>query len=343
VTNPSEITLSFNLALDPATIDEFAFTVQTRPGAVALNMFTAVITNGTNVILTTDARAEGIDYDVVFNNTGPASLCPGTHVLGTYPLFQAQPLVSYGQAWRYLDTDVDPGASWNTVGFDDSSWKQGPGPFDAKKAAAGSAGLNCRDDIVFYGLGAVGTCLSLSNAPGFETSNCFFRTHFRYSGNPATNLFLFHGKFDDDAVVYLNGTELERVGIPSTATLVRTGYGETNYVGARGVGDGDAQDSALFLAPAGLINGDNVIAVEIYQANAGSSDLTMALEIDEVLPTVHPKLVLTFDGFEYSIAWGAGTLESATSPTGPWSTVSPQTNPYTVSTATGKKFYRVKR
>lgn len=341
VTNPTETTLSFNLAVDTNTVDPFSFTVQTRTAPpVPLNSVSAEVVNGTNVVLTTDPVQEGIDYDVV-TVTSPHSLCPDGTISGTFPVFQAQPLVSLGQSWHYLDNDVDPGASWFTAGFDDSAWKQGAGPFDAKKAAGGTAGFNCRD-VTLYGLGAVGSCLSLSNSAGFETTNCFFRTHFNYSGTPASARLLFHGKLDDTAYIYLNGTEVWRVGASLTNGTMRQVYG-TNYGGFRTVGDTEGQDSIELLAPAGLITGNNLLAVQLIQESGTSSDLTMGLEVDEVLSTVHPKLLLSNDGFDNIISWGAGTLETSSKPTGPWTTVSPVANPYTLTNGPGNHFYRVKR
>jgi hypothetical protein len=90
-TNASEITLSFNLSVEPSTVDGSTFTVQTRADALALSLLALVITNSTNVVLTTDPREEGVNYDVVINGPGPASVCPGTHVTGTYALYLAEP------------------------------------------------------------------------------------------------------------------------------------------------------------------------------------------------------------------------------------------------------------
>ena len=39
-------------------------------------------------------------------------------------------LVGHGRAseWRYLDSGSPPGDGWREAGFDDASWKAGPGP-----------------------------------------------------------------------------------------------------------------------------------------------------------------------------------------------------------------------
>src|SRR5207248_7027464 len=35
--------------------------------------------------------------------------------------------VAFGDVWKYDDRGVDNGTAWLAAGFDDSSWKQGPG------------------------------------------------------------------------------------------------------------------------------------------------------------------------------------------------------------------------
>ena len=36
-------------------------------------------------------------------------------------------LVPFGDTWSYLDTGVDPGATWTEAGFDDGAWLVGGG------------------------------------------------------------------------------------------------------------------------------------------------------------------------------------------------------------------------
>ena len=38
---------------------------------------------------------------------------------------QTQTLIPLNGTWNYLDTGIDPIASWTSLGFDDSSWKTG--------------------------------------------------------------------------------------------------------------------------------------------------------------------------------------------------------------------------
>ena len=89
---------------------------------------------------------------------------------------------------------------------------------------------------------------------------------------------------DDGAVVYLNGAEVLRTNLPTgtiTATNLATatvsGRDETNWFRAHSPGMRST-------------NGLNVIAVEVHQAAANSSDLGFDLELSAAL---QPRLTIT--------------------------------------------------
>jgi hypothetical protein len=78
---------------------------------------------------------------------------------------------------------------------------------------------------------------------------------------------------DDGAVIYLNGKEVHRENMPSGAISSST-------TASSAIGGGD--ESAYFttaLDPADLVEGNNVIAVEIHQSSGGSTDLSFDLEL----------------------------------------------------------------
>ena len=78
---------------------------------------------------------------------------------------------------------------------------------------------------------------------------------------------------DDGAVVYLNGTEIVRTVMPS---------GSINYLTrATSTIAGNAEDAwnGFALDPASLVEGTNVIAVEIHQKHPVSSDASMNLRL----------------------------------------------------------------
>jgi hypothetical protein len=250
-------------------------------------------------------------------------------------------LVSLNGTWRYNDADAEDGPDWFTVGYNDrgSEWKTGAGPFDAKRGAGGAAGLNCRDSTL-YGLGTVGTCINLTSPVTLTNIvTVDFRTHFNFSGDPSNAILRLEGKVDDSAQIYLNGSELLRISLPPTPTAInRATYGATYAPAGRTVNDTDAQDTAQFPPPSGLVGGDNLLAVRLVQVNATSSDLTLGLHLYALTPPV-PRLSISQGAGMVTISWipAIGTLRATTDLAAPkpWPVVegSP-VSPYT-TTASG--------
>ncbi len=162
-------------------------------------------------------------------------------------------LVSTGAVWRYLDTGTNLGTNWITPGFDDRAWGSGRAPLG-------------------YGDAGLGT----TNSYGTNANNKFITTYYRRqfvvrgaAGFGELRLRLLR---DDGAVIYLNGEEAlvsNLPGQPAFNTFALTaiaGADETNWVTA-------------FLPPSLLVEGTNVLAVEVHQANATSTDLRFDLEL----------------------------------------------------------------
>ena len=231
-----------------------------------------------------------------------------------------------------------------TPAFGGAGWAEGSGPFDAKRDQP-AAGGHCRANT-FYDLAAVGTCINLTS-PVTMTNliTAYFRTHFTYTGGGAlNNTFLYlRGKFDDGAAVYLNGSEVWRMGAPVGAT-------HTTFAN-RTVGDGDAQDTLLTFSSA-LTTGDNVVAVELHQQSLTSSDLTMGLSLDVVKsPGIqfNPTVKITESGGNVTVTWGPAqgqlqykdNLEDAS-----WTLVTPAPaagGPYVVPASQAHRFYSIKQ
>src|SRR5204862_4183903 len=82
---------------------------------------------------------------------------------------------------------------------------------------------------------------------------------------------------DDGGVVFLNGTEIFRSNMPT---------GAVNHLtpAASVVGGIDESNNfyAASVSPTWLVTGTNVVAVEIHQANATSSDISFDLELTAI-------------------------------------------------------------
>ena len=163
-------------------------------------------------------------------------------------------LLPAGSVWKYRDEGATAGTAWRAASFNDSAWAAGPAPLG-------------------YGDGGEATVLGF----GADANNKFITTYFRNTfqvSNPAqfTGLTL-NLLRDDGAVVYLNGVEVWRVNLPAgaianttLATAAITGADETTWV-------------TTSIAPAALLAGTNVIAVEMHQSSVGSSDLRFDLSL----------------------------------------------------------------
>lgn len=156
------------------------------------------------------------------------------------------PRINLGDAWKYFDQGSLPAANWNTMSYSDSAWASGAAPLG-------------------YGGGQTTT---VSFGP--NTNNKYRTTYFRKVINipnvtaiTTVNLGIAR---DDGAVVYVNGTEVARSNMP-TGTIAYSTSASTTVT---------AEKTTVlpFSIPASLlVNGDNLIAVEVHQVNAGSSDL----------------------------------------------------------------------
>jgi hypothetical protein len=179
-------------------------------------------------------------------------------------------LISRGPqtTWRFLDNGSQPPATWTQGDFDDSSWKQGPAPLG-------------------YGEPDVKTTVDFGGKPEAKYLAAYFRRSFDFAGDPAqVQQLAIEMRIDDGVVVYLNGRELVRQNMPSGPMSVRT----------RAVTRIEGPEETIYhrhaLPATALRAGRNVLAAEVHQFNAVSSDLFFDLQLaasDEVLvPRITP-------------------------------------------------------
>ena len=89
---------------------------------------------------------------------------------------------------------------------------------------------------------------------------------------------------DDGAVYYLNGQEIGRSGMPSGPVTFTTAASRTTGDAVEELGVITADGSAL-------INGTNVLAVEVHQTNQTSSDVVFGMRLNISVPT-QPSLLI---------------------------------------------------
>jgi hypothetical protein len=163
------------------------------------------------------------------------------------------------QVWRYWQTNSLDAVNWKATSYDDSGWPAGGG-------------------LLYVESGALPAPKTTPLVIGKTTY--YFRTHFTYSGTTTALSLMFSNLIDDGAVFYLNGVEVQRLGMP-TGPITYTNFSSRSVT--------DATNDDVFTlrgAPlASLVVGDNVLAVEVHQVNAGSSDIVFGSALISIIGT----------------------------------------------------------
>ena len=167
-------------------------------------------------------------------------------------------LLSTGTVWKYLDTGIAQGTAWRTIQFDDSSWAAGPaelGYGDAQQARPEA------------------TVISFGPDADNKIPTYYFRRAFVLSDADSFRDLSLNLLRDDGAIVYLNGSEVFRSNMPGGAIDFQTFA--ANVVS--GAAEATYLDASLVASI--LRDGTNLVAVELHQANADSSDVSFDLAL----------------------------------------------------------------
>jgi hypothetical protein len=151
--------------------------------------------------------------------------------------------------WKYMVPSSEPSATWRDISYDDSAWPGGKGGFG-------------------YGDGDDSTIVTN------PANSVFIRKTFTVTDKTKIAEAVLHIDYDDGYVAYLNGYPIGRSNMPSgfppyntDATLGREasmyggGLPETKLI----------NHDTLLLA---LVNGTNVLTIQVHNNNIASSDLT---------------------------------------------------------------------
>jgi hypothetical protein len=337
--NPVRITVSFSEPINGTTGGNIAnYRVATLSGGADLTISSAAGSAGTNVILTTSARSPGVNYFLTVNNVRDLFnnvIAPNSRIpIASEVVFVA----ADNQVWRYFQSDADPGLGWTALGYDDSYglWASGLALFDAKRPA-GRTTVGPNSD-------PVRTMLNLTNPPtaNAQTLAYYFRTTFVVPSRSAGMRLRLRTLVDDGAVYYLNGQEVYRLRMASPPMLLAY----TNLAVATQSDNQNVYEGPFALSADALRDGENVLAVEVHQADATSSDVSFAAQLSAELPGLPlPALTIARSGDSVVLTWtpGDAVLQSAELVSGPWSDVLPTPpNPYRVLSGETAKFYRLR-
>jgi hypothetical protein len=222
-----------------------------RGGAVAPGFeVTMTAPFGATVYYTLD----GSDPRLPGGAVSPSALTFAT-ALGEAPILPA------GSVWKFLDDGSDQGTAWRAPGFADGGWASGPAQL----------GYGDGDEAT-----VVGSIDTDPVAAGIQRNiTTYFRRTFTVADPSAFSGLLVRLKCDDGAAVYLNGQELCRTNLPAGSITVLTPASAAADDGQSFV-DFHLAAGAFSLNPAPQ---SNVLAVEVHQAAASSTDISFDLAL----------------------------------------------------------------
>jgi len=189
-------------------------------------------------------------------------------------LTDAAGIVPYGANWRYViglsEASTPDLTAWRKMSFNDSSWTAAPMPIGYANPP------NSAPEFT------IATFVPSSQEGNY--SSVFLRTEFVAKNPTPGNVFTVNVNVDDGCIVWINGTEVGRFNVPQgeltydqwaitagEATL--TSFGITNSAGGP------------------VVSGTNVIAVQVFNANATSSDLFFDFSVESDLDEAPPVVV----------------------------------------------------
>ncbi|HYW78872.1 MAG TPA: lamin tail domain-containing protein, partial [Thermoguttaceae bacterium] len=190
------------------------------------------------------------------------------------PVITSIPIIDAGSTWKYLDDGSNQGTAWYAPGFDDSGWEEGPAQLG-------------------FGDGDEATLIDFGPDSQNKYTTTYFRRTFQYNGDPAEfDELTIDIVRDDGSIVYINGHEGPRSNMP-------TGPVDYQTLSGTNTGSENAFRNLGSIDPSWLVQGENVIAVEIHQKTLDSSDLSFDLKmagqiIDQPDPVV-PGVPLVFN------------------------------------------------
>ena len=176
---------------------------------------------------------------------------------------ESRKLIQRNSAWRYFDTGSAPattnGLTWKDASFPDSAWPKGP----AVLGFTGGTPTNPVSTVIRRYTNGVS---------GVQVTTAYFRQSFTLESTTGVTNMVLNILRDDGAVVYLNGIEILRENMPSGA-MSYTNYAssstpdQTNYL------------TRVLAATNAICRGLNIVAVELHQCNATSTDLYFDLSV----------------------------------------------------------------
>lgn len=182
--------------------------------------------------------------------------------------------------WYYSDAGIGSqlGVAWREPGFDHSGWDDGQAEFGYDSSNPPTYGEGDENTIVGWGPNA---------SQKYITT--YFRRDFEVPDAGKVHTLMVGLLRDDGAVVYLNGTEIARENMPSD----RHGNVDFAAIDYETVASTNVEDDDTFYefevdprALQCLVDGTNVLAVEIHQRSQTNDDISFDVKLIAETTTV---------------------------------------------------------
>ncbi len=191
-------------------------------------------------------------------------------------------IIRSGDSWKYLDDGTNQGAQWRDPAADDSTWREGPSQLG-------------------FGEGDEATVVSYGGDADHKNITTYFRKEFVLADSKLATDLALRLMRDDGAVVYLNGHEVLRSNMSNGTIDYRDRASErVNKTRDRDISRKENIFLDYFIDPAWLVDGVNLLAVEVHLYKDKSSDLSFDLElsagidlIEDIIPpaTLNPGMI----------------------------------------------------
>jgi len=165
-----------------------------------------------------------------------------------------QTLIPAGAAWTFNDSGANLSTAWRAPGYDDGAWASGPAQLG-------------------YGDSDEATVIAYGTSTTARHITYYFRHTFTVADPAAFAAMTARVVRDDGAVIYLNGVEIVRSNMPTGVV------GFTTLASAAVNGAAESQWFVVPVDPSLLVPGTNVMAVEVHQSSATSSDVSFDFEL----------------------------------------------------------------
>lgn len=179
-------------------------------------------------------------------------------------------LIPAGSLWRWrpgTNEASNPISSWRLFQFNDAQFSLAPAPFWFGDVLPGGTEIQGMRNV--YG------CI-------------FLRKTFVVQDPSDISGLRMNALVDDGFVTWINGTEVLRVGMPGDP-----GSSVTTRTLANNAAEPIASRAYALPSPAYLLAGTNVLAVQVFQSNLGSSDLAFEASLEATLKETIPPTIST--------------------------------------------------